>query len=384
MRILFTLLLGSLLVGQLGGIPLKEGVVVYFHDIVTCVLVGLVVFRYRKQGMQRSPVLGIPILVFAAIGVLSLVVNIPRYTPAQLGEASLYLIRWVLYAGIYVASLHKQINSQFLKRGLFFTGTGVAALGLIQYALYPGLQNLWYLGWDPHYYRLFSTFLDPNFVGIVIALTMFIGLAERKLFVGRVFWVSQMINGLALYLTYSRSTYLAFAAGVVAWIIVKKEWRLLWGLVLFAFVIALPKPGGDTLKLTRVNSTLSRLENWQASIARFSEAPLLGHGFNTLRFRPIFTQPPILAGVVSRAAAGVDSSVLFLLITTGVLGTAVYGWLLIRMGRLSWGFSILIIVLLVHSLFTNSLVYPWVLVILWMYAGAVEKKATSGTSRSAR
>ena len=40
--------------------------------------------------------------------------------------------------------------------------------------VYPDLRNLWYLGWDPHYYRVFATLLDPNYVGILLVLTIFV------------------------------------------------------------------------------------------------------------------------------------------------------------------------------------------------------------------
>lgn len=379
MQWLFFFLLGSLVAGQLGGISLTPGVVIYLHDIFAFMLLVLTGWNAVRQGRFVTPRLIMPIRLFVAAAAISLVANAGKYSPAQLGEAALYLLRWILYAGIYVAALQQKTMANALKRGLYVAGSIVSLLGLIQLVLYPSLRNLWYLGWDPHYYRLFSTFLDPNFAGVGIVLTLFVGLTDAKLFPRRVLWFTQFMNLLALYLTYSRSSYLAFATGVVVWIILKKEWKLLVGLVFFGLVLLLPTPGGDTLKLTRLASTVSRVENWQASMIRFSEAPVFGHGFNTLRFRPIFDAPPIMPGVVSKAAAGVDSSVLFLLITTGVVGFLLYAWLLYRMTRISKEFVVILAALLVHSVFVNSLVYPWVLLFVWIYLGASERSSTSGT-----
>lgn len=378
MRLLFVLLFVSLLAGQLGGLTLKPGIVVYPHDLVSVLLILGIWWRARQNGVTK-PRLMVPLCLFAAAVVLSLVANISRYSWPQIVEASLYFLRWMLYAGVYVAAVQEKVLAAFLKRGLFIVGSAISLLGLMQLVLYPNLRNLWYLGWDPHYYRLFSTFLDPNFAGLFIILAILVGLVDRRLFPSRLLWATQVLNICALYFTYSRSSYLAFAGSVVAWIVMKKEWRLLLGILLFGVVLLLPTPGGDTLKLTRMDSSVARVENWQASLMRFSEAPVFGHGFNTLRFRPIFSAAPLSPGVVSRSAGGVDSSILFLLITTGIAGVSAYAWLLYAMCRLSRSIGVMLAAILIHSLFVNSLVYPWILLFMWVYAGASERASISGT-----
>jgi len=373
MRFLTIALFLTLVSGQLGGVPIKDGVVLYLHDIVAAIFFVIAAISFFQKKSKVQPHLWVPILVFIGVAVISLLVNLDTFTLPQIGEASLYLVRWILYASIYVTLVYKRMDAVLVKRGLFISGTTIALGGFLQLWLYPSLRNLWYLGWDPHYYRLFSTLLDPNFTGIFITLTIVVGVTEKKLFPKYILWATLGINMLALYLTYSRSTYLAFAVGVVAWIVTRKQWRVFGVLALFGVLLLFPTPGGDTLKLTRLDSTVSRLENWQASWIRFTQAPLLGHGFNTLRFRPIYSEPPLIPGVASKAAAGVDSSILFLLITTGLAGTIAYGWLLFSMGKLSPGLQITLPVLLVHSLFVNSLVYPWVLIFVWMYAAASKR-----------
>ena len=58
---------------------------------------------------------------------------------------------------------------------MLISGSLIVLLGFIQLMFYPALRNLYYLGWDEHLYRMFSTFLDPNFAGAFFVLfTLFV------------------------------------------------------------------------------------------------------------------------------------------------------------------------------------------------------------------
>lgn len=372
----------SLLVGPLGGISISSGVTIYIHDVFLLVVLVAGLFSLLKTKRFQRPVLFYPIAAFFCIGVVSLLVNYFRFTPGEIVQSSLYLWRWGAYALLYVVLSQQSLSSSFLLFGLFSFGTGLSVLGYVQYVLYPELRNLSYLGWDPHLYRLFSTLLDPNFVGILIVVTVFLGFYLWKTSHYKVVPFLEILNLVALYLTYSRSSYAAFIAGVLAYIIYYKKWNAI--LFIAVFIIALvyiPKPGGKTLLLRRMDSTVSRIENWQESIRLISASPIIGNGFNTLRFAQ---HPGMLTEgeLVSKAGAGVDSSILFLFATTGVLGVLAYGWIIVKelqfiqKNKSLPEFSGLIIVsitsLMTHSIFVNSLVYPWVVIWMWTLFAAGE------------
>jgi len=157
MEILLTCLLGSLLLGQLGGITLWPGVTVYIHDMIVTImlLAGTISFVRRKKIMR--PVLFAPVIAFLTAGLVSLIINLFRFSLPQIGEASLYLFRFAAYACLYfVIIVDGQLQSLFVITRLFWFGVGIALIGFIQYVWYPELRNLSYLGWDPHYLRLFS------------------------------------------------------------------------------------------------------------------------------------------------------------------------------------------------------------------------------------
>jgi len=364
MKLLTILFLGSLLLGQMGGLSPWPGVVVYVHDIILAILVVLYIKKIRRSKLI------IPIAAFIAAAILSLLVNVWRFPLPELGLGSLYLVRWALYGALYVLVLQNYVDPKLWLKGLYAVGVGFGILGLIQFFLYPDLRNLMYLGWDPHYYRVFSTLLDPNFLGIILVFTLLLGFGILTKKNRMVVIAGQLVSFVALLLTYSRSSFLALGAAIVVWAVIQKRWKLFIILAAFAcLLVILPKIPGDTLSLTRLDSSLARVGNWQESLQLIAKAPVFGYGFNTLRYLS-----PAAGDIVSKAAAGVDSSVLFILATTGIVGCAAYANLfisMIRTGRHTTFYIASLSALLVHSLFVNSLFYPWVMIWMWILTGAV-------------
>ncbi len=369
MQWLVVLLLVSLFAGQLGSISVVPGVTLYLHDVVVVVILGYGIFAGAIRRSIKKSHLVKPIAAFAIVGVLSLLVNASLVPPDAVWKGSLYLLRWVVYAGVYFSIAGSSLSAIFLFRGLFVLGTGLAAVGLFQFFFYPDLRNLMYVGWDPHYYRVFSTLFDPNFAGILFVLTLIIGvfLLEKKRDMGVIGGMG--VSMLALLLTYSRSSYLAFLVAVGMWIVLNKKWKVgLVGLLLFLVAIVyLPRPGREALSLDRFDSTVSRLSNWSESVARITQKPILGYGFNVLPFLQQETSLP------SKAGAGIDNSFFFVGVTTGLAGMIAYGWLLWSMLRVGkhWVYLVSFVAVFVHSLFINSLFYPWV--ILWMWILTVDR-----------
>ncbi len=364
MKLLLLTFFFSLLLGQLGGMQVARGVVVYAHEIVLAIIL---VVAFRKKAFRRSMTgsrLVRPIAAFVVVGAISLLANSSQFSWQELARSSLYLVRWVFYAGLYFVAACNVVKKKNLLKALFGAGVGLSVLGLLQFFLYPDLRNLMYLGWDPHYYRLFSTLFDPNFTGIIIVLTILLAVDLKKIhFV--------ILAFIALLLTYSRSSYLALLTGVFFGVLVKSQWKkgLFVVLLVLLAIVYLPHPGREALSLDRFDSTVSRLVNWKETFSLISQKPLFGWGFNTL---PILRQRETRDITPSRAGAGVDNSLLFVAATTGIVGLGAYLWLLLRMGKIGRKPMYLasLAAVFVHSLFVNSLFYPWVMVWMWILAGA--------------
>lgn len=283
---------------------------------------------------------------------------------------------------------------------LFSLGLGLVLSGFAQYTTYPALANLYYDGWDPHYFRMFSTLLDPNYLSILIVLSLLLLPLMYRLLHPRIVHAAVVFHLIALFLTYSRSGLIAILAGAVTLAATHKNIRgmlktgLLTLVLVVTLIVLLPERSGEGVKLDRITSSQARIENWQYSIALIREKPILGHGFNTLRWvqRDMHVETE---GIPSRAGAGVDSSLLFIGITTGVVGLVALGYFVYTLGFLvqetvtrEYGTQVgkvlgaSIVALGVHSLFLNSMFYPWVMAWMWILVGLVERKQREINSRT--
>lgn len=394
MHLLLPVFFVSLLFGQLTAIPLSRSVFVYLHDIVLVVMLGVYLVKKPALLVLHHGRVANGMLIFILVCLGSLLANSYRYAPIEVLVSSLYLVRWALYAGLYFLVVDTRGYTQKWLWGLYGFGCGLALIGIIQYVLYPDLRNLFYLGWDPHYYRLFSTLFDPNFTGLLLSLTVILGI---HLFTRRhsfLMSVSQCVVLAGVLLTFSRSSYIVLFVGIMVWIIGAKKWKLFVPVVLFSFVILyIPRQPLEGWNLFRSVSTMARVNNIKQSFTAFLRSPIIGYGFNAIKFLhlvPIDAQ----TNVISRSGAGIDNSFLFLLTTTGIVGTIAYVWLLYVMAKPVFGlvkqekmksyamiYLISLGMILVHSMFTNSLFYPWVMIWVWILTAFIP---ISGTSRGGR
>ena len=382
----------SLLFGQLVRFPLIQGITVYAHDLMIVLLLAYWMFRKPKRKLNFT--LFIPLKVFFLVALVSLAVNSFTQPFNAFLEGLAYCIRFFLYSGLYfVVSGERRIRWEIF---LYRTGVVFTLLGIIQYVLYPNLRNLSYLGWDPHYYRLFSTFLDPNFAGLFIVVTFFLGLHIYRI-VKKKYWIifSQLLLIIALILTLSRSSWLAFLVPFV-WLIWKKRlWKFFIGIGIFIICLFfLPLPYRQITPIFRQETALARANNWIYSIELVKQKPIFGYGFNLLRSiqEPVTSQP--VDSQLSHASAGLDNSFLFVLVTTGIIGGTAWIYLLVSMGKmgiylmrskkntmLGETYILTISAICIHSLFVNSLFYPWIMIWMWILAGVVEGKRKDSEPR---
>lgn len=379
MNILLAIFGLSLVFGQTIAINLGNSVRIFPHEIILAVIYLL---WFSKKPKINKLNLVKSIIGFTLIGVISLLVQIPQIGLNQTLISSLYLVRWVYYAGLYFVIATTGLSVLPI---LYLSGIGVAVLGILQLWLYPDLRNLYYLGWDPHYRRLFSTLLDPNFTGIYLVLAFILGiylsLTKAKNKILMIFGEAVIL--ISVLLTYSRSAYLALVSALISLMLVKKlKILLVILLALIGIVIIFPKPAGDTYGLIRQETSLARINNWSLSLQYFIKKPILGYGFDTLRHLPIAN--PEINGIPSTARAGVDNSFLFILLTTGIFGLIIYLWMLgliFQKGLLiinkNLPLGILVIctlsAVIINSQFINSLFYPFTMIWIFIIAGFAER-----------
>lgn len=309
--------------------------------------------------------------IFASI---SWIFSIFIFQQIDVAYGLLYLFRLgaYIYFGIYVRNFIKlqKENGRLLINSLLSLSIVSSLFGWIQYFSFPDIKPFFVWGWDMHLFRLVGTFLDPTFLSLIIVFGLVISINRLINTKKRIYIFSTVFLLASLAFTYSRAGYLAFIAAILATVYLEKRFKkllfLVVGLIIIAFL--LPTTKNHSIELFRSFSAVARLENYQTTLKIFSKSPVFGVGYNNMC---IAYQKYIgVQDFSSHACSGSDSSILFILATTGILGFTILVYSLRRIAVSlphNTHYVLLItsfIALLVHSLFGNSMFYSWI--IGWM------------------
>ncbi len=278
----------------------------------------------------------------------------------------------------------------------------VVFFGFLQFYLVPSIADFSTEGGlDPHEGRMLGTWLDPNFfagiLGFVIPLLCSKFYEAQQKRVKIVYGIFVSIFLIALFLTFSRSGYVASLAGILLFFVFQ-DWRIiLLGILIVGIGLATNQRAQQRVEeLTgtvsaivfqdtdEIDPTASlRVESWMKSFELWQKYPVLGIGYNTYRTRASEE------GIVNAdyfSAGGSDSTLLTILVTTGVFGFASFLYFL---GKLFWvnfqkfrknhsvlflGFCSGLLSIFVHALFVNSLLFPFVFLPIMAVAGVLENE----------
>jgi putative inorganic carbon (hco3(-)) transporter len=307
-KLFFAALVGALLCGNL----LRFNVnLVAFKNVavvpaeLAIVGLGLLLLldklRTRRLFVPNSALAG-SIGLFVLSALVSLVVNSYYYNlhSFEVSVAAAYLGRWVLYCVPYFMVVDLVRNREELESVWKFLVVGVtifAVFGILQafflpnfaFIVHPDAQAGGY-DWDAQTVRLVSTFLDPNFAGCLIAMALASSVAFLEEGYRRV-WMLCGVFGLALILTYSRGSVLAFLVAFLYLILTGKSRRraiaaaFLIGLVLVAAVPYVLPHAQDLGRFTvQDESAQSRVDGWSLCLKVIRDNPVFGIGFNTTPF----------------------------------------------------------------------------------------------------
>lgn len=386
--IIWFLLMLALLVIPFGNVlrfDLGNGITFLALDIIVGLIFAVqlpLVIRNWSQ-YARDPVLR-AMLVFVAIALFSLMIRMTSLPGVHWFISLLYLMRFVSYASLLIVfSYLEPLRIQVFMKRLLGAGLFTAVLGLMQYIFYPDLRNLFYLGWDEHVYRLFGTFLDPNFSGAFFVLMLGLLTYKKILYTHSKWFIVffSVVLGSSIALTYSRSTYVMLFISFITYYLLytyknlKAPTRLLkkiWIVVPFGILILILGGSSEGTNLLRTASINARLLEYHQAVEIWQSAPLFGVGFNAYRYAQLhhgFLN--IETGMMNHAGAGVPNSLLFVLATTGIVGFAAYVkmWFEIAKKLLttkSYHAIALLTGLMVHAFFENSLFYPYIMFVIFV------------------
>lgn len=390
--------LGVLIVGHLGRLPLiastaKEAPILLNDLMVAGVVTAglLLAIRARTLVLDRPAALG---LGFAGIALLSLLSATVRFelTAFELMFSAAYLVRWLVYFGIYLVCLNFLTagDREPTWRALENAVLVFAGFGIFQGLFLPGFAQIVYPAaqvghdWDYQGHRLVSTFLDPNFAGALIVMALLVAIARLAYGAREPLWRPLLLL-LALAMTVSRSSVLAFLAGLAMIAIVRGPSRRVLRLLLVSTLLMLPalpfliRYASTLNKFTVDASALARLSAWLRGIEIFADNPVFGVGFNSYGF----VQRAYGHDISGASAFGLDGGLLFIAVTTGLVGVALYAGMIaavVSRCRRTWrnpecsagqrglalGVSAATLALVLHSVFVNSIIYPFLMEPLWV------------------
>lgn len=376
MDILLTLSIsvGQLLKFSLGG---RGGITILDLTVIILCFWGLFVSKFRFKKPSSWILAG---LIFTLCGLASLIITPLQLLPSEYFISLTYLIRfsvyillaWLMYSGT-LQKLKKNISNIFFRSGFI-----LAILGLLQLIFLPNLIFLEKYGWDPHYFRTASTFLDPNFLGAYLTLTLLLMIqyfSTRKHF--RIFFAIVFIG---LLTTFSRGAYLAFLSSFLSLSFLNKSIKqFILTIILFStllvgfniYQVNIAKPRG----IDRGESAQSRQNSWEQGWQIFLHSPLLGVGFNSYPFalkQYKLADEKFLEGHGSTTN---DSSLLYILATTGIVGLISYLLFLKSLAKKSRVLKAALVGLLAQSFFANTFFYPPILI--WIILMGVYEDKTS-------
>ncbi len=335
-------------------------------DITVLLALAYVIFRKnRPQKYFRY------ILYFLISSLFSFLLFSQLYPSKLLLTGLLYFIRFVASIGFFLfvsAQFKTEKQKLNLLNYLIAVIAVVGIFGWLQYFLLPDFRPFKILGWDDHLFRLIGTFLDPTYTGIILVLGFFMALGKKSIWLILFFLVTVAF-------TYSRASYLALAGGLIFFAFWKKQYFMPFILiVIFSIsILLLPRPFSEGVQLERTQSIFGRFKSYSEGLIIFRNNPVFGVGFNNYCYaKQIYIKSNDLT---SHSCSGSDSSLLNILVTTGVVGFIIFVRMLVsiykRVKNDMYGtvFVICSISLFIHSFFSNSLFYTWVLSLMAILAG---------------
>ena len=359
--------------------------------------------------------------LFLGWAAATLLLNAAAYESREIAIAAAYLAR--LAAAFFLAwAVSFEADRFRLPAHEWFTATAVALLGFgfLILARFPHFGFMRSEGWDPHIGRLLSTFYDPNLFGVFAVLTMAFALAKYcsrpDRIVARAYLLLFAVSWAALYLTYSRSAWLAglVAIPAIAW--KRRRLAAFAAAVVFAAALLIPTRLADRFETapsladtSRYSSEgfacdertdrecdptgSTRIASVRKGFELAREHPIIGVGYNAYGFALADRERVDGKTLRRNSGHGSDNSFLNVWATTGIVGVGIFLVfcfqllrVLLRAGRgagenawLTTALFWFTVALLAAAFFNNVLLYPFLLV-PWLLLVAV----TLPTGRAAR
>lgn len=389
---IFILFLFIFPTGVIARLQFSNGVAFSLNDLALVILVSSwLIYKIKNRNIRRNYLLLTSLTVFLLIGLLSLLLNFPNLGINKFLISSSYLLRFFGYSLLYfVVSDFSNKFKEKISKYMMLSGFIVIVFGYLQYFFFPSLKSIFYLGWDEHLYRMVSVFLDPNFAGAFFNIYLIFSLdflrkRYKKISFSKSFILSLMslLTLFAIYLTYSRSALIMLFISLTAYLYLIRKKKMIVVSMIFLILLIFISPKAfqtEGTNLLRTVSSGERISSLEVAIKIIKDNPVFGVGFDAYRYAQNKIGLNNIYWQTTHSGAGTDTSLIFVIATTGFIGFAFFLYLIYKMFYLAGKnlnkngiilFSILL-GLIAGSLFVNSLFFVFILEWVWIICGITE------------
>lgn len=329
-------------------------------DAIVLFLSVIFIFKIRKLKIDN----------FIVVCLFSILFSLSFFNLPDIFTGILYLVRFISYV-ILSRIVYQQFAKEKKKKILIFNslvvvGVFIAIFGWIQYFILPDLRFLKSIGWDDHYLRLVSTFLDPAFTGIILVLTEILVLIKTIQNKVKFNFLLNIFLIITILFTYSRSSFIALTVVLIYLFLKFKDKFIFLLLGLFLILIPLlPKENSEGTNLARTYSINQKIVNYDQSLKLIQKSPIFGIGFDNL----CIAKQKFLdeQNTQSHTCSGLDNSILFIVATTGITGLIVFIDAVLRIvkntkkDRTGTTLFASLVAVFIHGMFTNTFFYSFVM-----------------------
>lgn len=376
LKIFYYSVLIALTLNQFVALSKSSGLNIYIFDLLIAlfVLVGIFTIILKKNHFYIPKYL-VLFLIFFMWAFVCNILKSHQYGMEVNLVANSYLLRFLIYllCGVVVFNmlLQKSISVDTLFKSIIASGVVLTILGYMQLLLLPDFSVLNPIyGWDPHKNRLASTFFDPNFLGayLNICLLLFVERYLKDIKVKKILILVPLILLSGIILTFSRSSWLMSATIILVYGLLKNRWLLLIAVcIMFSAYFFVPRIQTRLVGITDPSDSAHfRVISWRNTYDIAKDNLGFGVGFNYFRYAQVDYGYIGYDNLGGNSGAGADSSLLFVLATTGVIGFVLFlcAFLLPLTSPNTLSMA-LILGILVQSQFINLIFYPQIM-FLWI------------------
>ena len=413
MKFLFTLLFIWIILWEMWRIPilLEQGVSLVDISVVLLAFFGWIKYFFKEKNFFIYPWFWL-FSLFLLVWFSSLLINSHEMVLNfwEFSQSFLYFVRYLLFWTLIFLSFNfwknfwddekkSEENKNFLINWIFISSFIIFILWTLQMKFFWNFEKLWMqnLWWDPHIWRMLSTWFDPNFLSgyfaFVISLAVWVAWEQyfkfKKINYFLIFLIFCLISWIIF--SYSRSGLLAFlVASWILWIFLSRKFLLIFTIIFILWIWVSDRAKErffdwvESAKNIFFNTwTLDptaklRVKSWETGIQLFQEKPWLWRGFNTLK---IVQKEKWVFMTKSHWASGIDASFLTVLATTGLVWFLLFLWFILwilffnfkkflqkKDGFAIWLFAWLLGIL-ANAIFVNILFFYLFLPILFIAIG---------------